>query len=188
MAEVKTAFVSVFDKSHVAELSYALNQAECEVFSYGGTLTRIHDADVPARKTYEIVPEGYTTETLPSGIEVATLENKNREVHARAIAERVDRSHDELIDAGQRPIDFVYVHPKSAQDPGARRILSAAVWNQNCLVISSPPEALSMIQFIQEGTIPEATAQGFRANTLLRLADQFRDAGNTAFLQSRNAR
>lgn len=187
--EIKTAFISTYDKSHTPELAHALTEAGCEVFSYGGTLTEIQDAKVTAKRTYEIVPQGWTVEKMPSGLSQVTLSPENREAHARAIAERVAQTPAELETAGVRSFDFVYMHPNpTKEDVGAQRILFAAALNRNCTVISSPQEALSMIQFIEKGVVPETSVSGFRGNVYLWLAEQFREAGNAAALKVFDAR
>lgn len=187
--EIRTAFISTYDKAHTPELAHALTEAGCEVFSYGGTLTNIQDAKVAAKKTYEIVPEGWTVEKMPSGLSQVTLSPENRETHARAISERIDRTPAELETAGVRSFDFVYMHPNpTKEDVGAQRILFAAALNRNCTVISSPQEALSMIQFIEKGVVPETSVSGFRGNVYLWLAEQFREAGHAAILPIYDAR
>lgn len=187
--EIRTAFISAYDKAHCPELAHSLTEAGCEVFSYGGTLTEIQDAKVAAKKTYDIVPDGWTVEEMPSGLSQVTLKPENREAHARAIAERIDRTPAELDAAGVRSFDFVYMHPNpTKEDNGAQRILFAAARNQNCIVISSPPEALSMIQFVEKETISETSVLGFRGNVYLWLAEQFREAGNAAVLPVFDAR
>lgn len=177
MADVSTAFMSAQNKLWVPELAEALHEAECAVYSYGGTLDAMPEA-AQARSTEDILHDGYVDGELPRA---------NRERHAFALSYLMGTEAETLRTAGWTPIDFVYIDPSSPEDKGARRMLSEAALGGR-IVISTPDEAEEMLSFVRAGEINDIDVERFRANTLLRLSELFREAGHVAFNKVIDAR
>jgi len=114
--EVKTAILSVADKSGVVEFARGLRSFRIELLATGGTFTALRDAGVEVKSLGEALG---LSEAL-SG-RVKTLHSN---LFAGILAKRGDRGHmQELKAMGVSPIDMVvcnfYPFEKVANDPSA---------------------------------------------------------------------
>jgi len=114
--EVKTAILSVADKSGVVEFARGLRSFRIELLATGGTFTALRDAGVEVKSLGEALG---LSEAL-SG-RVKTLHSN---LFAGILAKRGDRGHmQELKAMGVSPIDMVvcnfYPFEKVAKDPSA---------------------------------------------------------------------
>jgi len=91
MKKIKRAIISVSDKSGLVELATTLQKHNVEIFSTGGTLKTLHEANIEARSI-----ESYTEFPEMLDGRVKTLHPK---IHGGILARRELKSHMESLDA-----------------------------------------------------------------------------------------
>ena len=170
MLHVKTALLSVWDKTGVVELATTLAELGIVILSTGGTAKKIKEAGIPLVQISD-----YTNSKELLGGRVKTLHPK---IHAGLLALRDNQEHMETLRReGIRPIDMVVVNLYPFRDVigndehsfdtalahidiGGPCMLRAGAKNfKHVAVVSNPHQYQSIIRELREsdGTISKET-------------------------------
>lgn len=185
--EVRTALLSVHDKSGLGELAQALVDRDVLLLASGGTAAHLEGAGLPVTRIEE-----FTGAPELLGGRVKTLHPR---IHAGLLADRRDPAHmAELEDRGYRPIDLVVcnLYPFEAdrnrlQDPeqlteridiGGVSLLRAGAKNADggVSVLSDPADYPLLVAALgEEGAVPREL-RGRLAARAFRLAANHEEA------------
>src|SRR3989344_536124 len=102
MSRVKTALISVYDKTGIVELAHLLHRLNVEIISSGGTAALLKKNRVPVKEISQVTG---APEMLDG--RVKTLHPK---IHAGILARNTKEHMAELKKIGVKPIDLVVVN------------------------------------------------------------------------------
>ena len=148
--EVRTALISVFDKTGVVEFARELDKRGVNIISTGGTAKAIRDAGIPVTDVTEVTgfPEilDGRVKTLHPVIHAGILANKANPDHMRVLAEHNITPIDMVV-VNLYPFQQVARKPDVTEsqlveniDVGGPTLLRAAAKNFGSVAVVSSPE------------------------------------------------